>query len=79
MKHSNIHYIATEGAVKKGAANINKYESLKNSDSLNFFKVRANLFGVQLDPTHEADNAEVSLMTQVMSGLADRGFTTEAV
>lgn len=79
MKHSNIHYIATEGAVKKGAANVNKYESLNNSDKLNFFKVRANLFGIQLDPTHEADNAEVSLMTQVISGLADRGFSTEAV
>lgn len=83
MKHSNIHYIATEGAVKKGAANINKFNknenSILDSGDLNFFKISSRNFGIQLDPTHQADNAEVSLMTQVISGLADRGFTSDAV
>jgi len=50
MKHSNIHYIATEGAVKKGAANINKYNknenSILNTEALNFFSVSARNFGI---------------------------------
>lgn len=83
MKHSNIHYITTEGAVKKGVANVNKYNDKENclldSNPLNFFKVSARNFGIQLDPTHQADDAEVSLMTQVISGLADRGYTSDAV
>ena len=56
MKHSNIHYITTEGAVKKGVANVNKYNDKENclldSNPLNFFKVSARNFGIQLDPTH---------------------------
>lgn len=78
MKHSDIHYVITKGAIKKGAANINSSKSYTDNTDYNFFRIRMSNAGIQLDPTHNADNAEVSLMTQVISALADRGFTTDA-
>lgn len=77
MKHSDIHYIVTDGAFKKAPGNLNTFEQLTNNEDLNFMRVNMNYSGIQLDPTHQADNSTVSLMTQVMSALADRGYTKE--
>ena len=77
MKNSDIHYIVTKGAIKKGAANVNTVKSYFNDEQLNFYKIKLTQAGIQLDPEHEADQSEVSLMTQVISGLADRGYTSQ--
>ena len=77
MKHSDKHYIVTDGAFKKAPGNLNSFEDLKNDEDLNFIRVNMTYSGIQLDPTHQADNSTVSLMTQVMSALADRGYTKE--
>lgn len=77
MKHSDKHYIVTDGAFKKAPGNLNSFEQLKNNEDLNFIRVNMTYSGIQLDPTHQADNSTVSLMTQVMSALADRGYTKE--
>jgi hypothetical protein len=59
LKHSDIHYVPTVGAVKQGAGNINK-----NLDGpLNFMKIRMSQSGIQLDKEHHADDSELSLMT----------------
>jgi len=75
MKHSDIHYIATEGAVKQGAANINSINSYSDGGQLNFQRVRMLQAGIQLDKEHSADGEDVSLMTQVISACVSRGFT----
>ena len=77
MKHSDIHYIVTDGAFKKAPGNLNTFDQLTNNEDLNFIRVNMTYSGIQLDPTHQADNSTVSLMTQVMSALADRGYTKE--
>lgn len=77
LKHSDIHYLVTRGATKKYAANINSKEAYMNDSPLNFFKIRMSEAGIQLDPTHEADQSVVSMMTQVISALAERGYTNE--
>lgn len=77
LREANIHYLVTKGAIKKGAANINSTEDYFSDDDLNFYKIRLLQAGIQLDPEHEADQSEVSLMTQVMSGLSDRGYSTK--
>lgn len=81
MKQSDIHYMATEGAVKFGAANaedINAY--LKGEKPIedfrpNFFRLRLLQAGIQLDKEHNADQEELSLFTQVISACAARGFS----
>jgi len=40
MKNSDIHYIVTKGAIKKGAANINTVKSYFNDEQLNFYKIK---------------------------------------
>lgn len=76
LKHSDIHYLVTEGAIKQGAANINSKEKYFTDDNdLDFFKIRLQQIGIQLDKEHRADNAEVSLMTQVISACAALGYT----
>jgi hypothetical protein len=85
MKHSDIHYMPVDGSVKQGAANMNdsswwdkRMEIDENGNvisGLNFMKVKMNQAGIQLDKEHNADSEEVSLMTQVISACAQRGFT----
>lgn len=77
LKHSDIHWAPTIGAVKVGAMNINSSDSYSDSKDLNFGVIRMNTAGIQLDPTHHADNSEVSIFTQVISGACSRGFTAE--
>lgn len=84
LKHADIHYLATEGAIKQGASNINSARvyvtsTLESDDyddlSLSYMKVKLYQAGIQLDKEHHADKAELSLMTQVISACALKGYT----
>ena len=63
MKHSDIHYMPTVGAIKQGACNINPKSCYYGHNKLNFMKVKMYQAGIQLDKEHHADNSELSLMT----------------
>lgn len=77
LKHADIHLMPTVGAVKQGAANINTDDTYRVGDSskINFMKIKLNQSGVQLDKEHHADGDELSIMTQVLSACAARGYT----
>lgn len=75
MKHSDIHYMPTIGAVKHGAANINPASSFFNRNGLSFMQVEVRQAGIQLDKEHQADNEDLSLMTQVISAACSMGYT----
>ena len=84
LKHADIHYLATEGAIKQGASNINSAKvystsTLESDDyddlSLAYMKIKMYQAGIQLDKEHHADKAELSLMTQVISACALKGYT----
>lgn len=77
LKHSDIHYVPTAGAVKQGAANINTESSYTDEEDYNIMEIKMNNAGIQLDASHHADEANLSIMTQVISSLASRGFTAE--
>lgn len=70
LKKALINYIVPEGACKKGFTNSNIAEAYELEGFTNFTTQKCIQFGRQLDPTHEVDQAEVSLMTQVMAGLS---------
>ena len=76
LKHANIHYMPTEGAVKMFQCNMNP-NTVYNDESakLNWSYFLTTQFGIQLDKEHHADEAELSMMTQVMNACAFRGFT----
>ena len=84
MKHSDIHYMPTSGAVKQGIGNVNSYDhffrkviATDGYSNLNFMKVRMLQAGIQLDKEHHADNSVLSLMTQVISAACAKGFMQE--
>ena len=77
LKHSDIHYLATAGAVKQGAANINSANKYYDDEKYDFQRIRMYQGGIQLDKEHHADNSELSLMTQVMSACAAKGYTLD--
>ena len=79
LKHSMIHYIPTLGAIKHGGANINTVEIFEDDQKeLSTTKVKILQAGIQLDKEHHADDAEISLMTQVISACASLGYTFDA-
>jgi hypothetical protein len=75
MKHSDIHYMPTEGAVKQGIGNVNPASCYNTVRPLNFMKVKMMQAGIQLDKEHHADNSLLSLMTQVISAAVSKGYT----
>lgn len=77
LKMSDVHYLATAGAVKQGAANINS--ASKYNDDVPYDTQRIHMYqsGIQLDKEHHADEAELSLMTQVISACAAKGYTID--
>lgn len=95
LKHSDIHYMPTIGAVKQGAANINganTYEMFKAladgkqatdkngmpiSTDLGTMVINMYQAGIQLDKEHHADQAELSLMTQVINACSHRGYSAD--
>ena len=83
LKQVDVHYVATAGAVKQGAANINSaskyYAPNKNNDSdYDIQRIHMYQSGIQLDKEHHADDSELSIMTQVISACAAKGYTLEA-
>lgn len=79
LKHSDIHIMPTIGAVKQGAGNINTLNAYDIADSskINFMRIRMNQAGIQLDKEHHADGEDLSIMTQVLSACASRGYTQQ--
>lgn len=75
MKHSDTHYLVTEGAIKQGAANFNTKDWYYRNGQYNRFKIRMEQAGIQLDKEHHADDSEISMMTQVISACAALGYT----
>ncbi len=77
LKHSDIHLIPTQGAVKMGIANINSSVKFNDNNGVNIQTIRMTQSGIQLDKEHHADNSELSLMTQVINACAAKGYTFE--
>lgn len=75
MKHSDIHYLVTEGAIKQGAANYNTKSIYYDSIPFNSYSIQLAQAGIQLDKEHHADDSEISMMTQVVSACAALGYT----
>lgn len=75
MKHSDVHYLVTAGAIKQGAGNMNPSNLYTSGGQLNTMRIHMLQAGIQLDKEHSADGEEVSLMTQVISACIARGYT----
>lgn len=78
LKHSNINYLCTQGAIKQGAANINPVERFTDNFELDFQEIKMYQAGIQLDKEHQADEGELSLLTQLINACQVQGFSFTA-
>lgn len=75
LKNASAHYLVTEGAIKKGIANVNPLSSFESNEPLSYQTIKLGFSGLQLDKTHEAEESEISMLTQVTNALCARGYT----
>lgn len=73
LKELMISVAANTSAVKNGQSNVNQRESWKNGDPLNYMTISSKMYGIQQDSDHEADEAQLTEPTQVMTALSQGG------
>lgn len=82
MKHSDIHYLPTEGAIKQYQTNMEDINGDLNNGNmntgfLNYFQINMYQSGIQLDKEHNADEEDLSIFTQVISACSAMGYNIE--
>jgi hypothetical protein len=78
IKDKMIGMVLPTSAIKKGATNINPYQTAYSGDNqLSYFNFDTAFFGIQLDPFHSTEDASTNEITQVISAIAERASTPE--
>lgn len=74
LKELFIGVAANPSAMKTGVTNVNPVERWSDSSNLNYMEFDSDGFGIQQDSDHEADEAELTEPTQVMTALDQGGY-----
>ena len=75
LKYSDIHFMPNIGAIKSTQMNVNPSEAISQKMDLNVMPVERPKLGIQLDKEHSADDAELSMPTQIITACANKGYT----
>ena len=74
LKELFIGVAANPSAMKTGVTNVNRVESWTDDSKLNYMEFESDGFGIQQDSDHEADEAELTEPSQVMTALDQGGW-----
>ena len=77
LKNKLIHILSNKSALKAGATNVNPSENWSNGQPLTYATFESRFMGPQLDASHETDTSEIKEITQIISALAQNGFTSD--
>lgn len=77
LKDKMIHIISNHSAIKSGATRLNGKNSWLDDSKLMYSSFDNKYMGPQLDANHDSDGSEVKEVSQVLSALAQNGFTGE--
>lgn len=78
FRETLIGHVATAGAIKRGAININPADIIYDDNGeLSTMEIVNNDMGLQNNPMHYSDEDHISLMTQVMNTLSARGYSVQ--
>ena len=69
LKTLMVDYICNNSAIKNGAGNRNSVDRFSNDEALDTITLGTEYYGIQMDADHEADEAEMSEFSQVISAL----------
>ena len=79
LKQNFISYIVNTSAMKVGAENVNPTERYNNNEALDYMEMSTEYGGLQMNAEHELEDSEVTEMTQMISALIEKGFSSELV
>lgn len=79
LKKQLINVVINQSAIKNGASNINSSDVYYNDNDLRYTEFDTTKYGIQLDADHNADKAEVTEMSQVISSLDATGLYHDEV
>ena len=79
LKYKLINYVINDSAAKNGVNKINPRERFSDDKQLEYTTLSTLKYGIQQDSDHEADEAELSEMTQVISALDATGYYHDEV
>lgn len=79
LKQSLINVVINQSAIKNGASNINTSSAYYDNNDLRYSLFSTSKYGIQLDADHNADEAEVTEMSQVISALDATGLYHDEV
>lgn len=79
LKRKLINVVINQSAIKNGASNINSSDVYYNDDDLRYSEFDTSKYGIQLDADHDADKAQVTEMSQVISSLDATGLYHDEV
>ena len=74
LKYKLINYVVNDSAAKNGVNKINPRERFFDKNPLEYTTLSTLKYGIQQDSDHEADEAELTEMTQVISALDATGY-----
>jgi DNA-directed RNA polymerase specialized sigma54-like protein len=74
LKYKLINYVINDSAAKNGVNKINPRERFFDNNPLEYTTLSTLKYGIQQDSDHEADEAELTEMTQVISALDATGY-----
>lgn len=77
LKYSDVSYLANQSAIKNGAINLLGSNNYYNDDELLYIQIDPDFIGIQMSAEHNAENSEISEMTQVISALIQKGISYE--
>lgn len=75
LKDHMIGWLVNKSAIKVGTSNLNPKSVWFDSNPLIYTTMSTKFGGVQMNADHELEDAEVTEMTQMISGLEQNGFT----
>ena len=79
LKTLMIDYLCNNSAIKNGAGNRNSADRFYNNEDLDTITLGTEYYGIQMDADHEADEAEMTEFSQVISALDAGGRLHEYV
>lgn len=77
LKDRIIHIVSNKTSLKAGAANVNSVDAWKQGGRLSYATYESKFMGPQLDASHNIDDSEIREVTQIISALAQNGYTSE--
>lgn len=77
LKDNMIGWVVNKSAIKVGTSNLNNKSTWFDDSPLLYTTMSTKFGGVQMNADHELDEAAVTEMTQMISGLEQNGFTHE--